>query len=328
VNTNRSWFVREQGGQHVHSRAVYERVAALVSLTANTTSTDTNHPIVFSGHVYPNHRFEPVYLQQQVGSTDRWETLKRDELSTGSNYSITYRWRRPGAHAVRVVFRGDYRNIWSVSDPVTVTIQQAQIPDFTINSSDPIIREGSTVNISGVLDQPGTSAPESNTQVTLWARVAGQQRFTALQTTMTANDGDYSFTQQPSQNTEYIVRTTFRPHRHSALLFQGVRDVVTMSTTPTNVNSGQPVTFTGSVTPDKAGDVVYLQRLGADGHWHNVGAQTVRFDSTFKFVRSFGAGGQKTFRARVPGDPQNIGGASAPVTINVTVPPPASVRGG
>ena len=94
---------------------------------------------------------------------------------------------------------------------------------------------------------------------------------------------------------------------------------------PTSVNSGQPVTFTGSVTPDKAGDVVYLQRQGTDGDWHTVGVSVVKPDSTFRFVRTFGAAGAKTFRARIPGDPENVGGASAPVTVTVTVPPPASL---
>jgi hypothetical protein len=327
VNTNRSWFAREQGGQHVHSRTVYERVSALVSLSANTTNTDTGQPITFTGHVFPNHAGEPVFLQEQVGSTDRWRTLKRGQLGPGSTYSITYRWRVPDAHAVRVVFRGDYRNIRGVSDPVTVTIQQHQLAGFTINTSDPIIPEGSTVSITGTLDQAGSSTPEGSTSVTLWARTAEQKHFVALESTATDSGGNYSFTEKPSQNTLYQVRTTFKPHRHSAVLFEGVRDVVSLSAQPTSTTSGQPVAFTGSVTPDKAGDAVYLQRLGADGDWHTVAVHTVRHDSTFEFVRKFGAAGAKTFRARIPGDPDNVGGASAPVTINVTVPPPSGIPG-
>ncbi len=325
VNTNRSWFAREVGGQHVHSRTVFERVSALVSLGASQTQTDTSEPIVFSGHIFPNHAGEPVFLQQQIGATDNWRTLKRGVLGPGSNYAISYRWRLPGAHALRVVFRGDPRNIRSVSDSVTVTIQQHQIADFTINSSDPIILEGQTVNISGVLDQPGTATPEPNTGVTLWSRTAGQGQFRAIDATTTGMDGSYSFTEKPSLNTVYQARTTFKPHRHSAALFEGVRDVVSLTASPLNVISGQQVTFTGSVTPDKAGDVVYLQRLGADGDWHNVGVGTVRHDSTFQFVRTFGAAGAKTFRARIPGDPYNIGGASSAVTVNVTVPPPSGL---
>jgi hypothetical protein len=66
---------------------------------------------------------------------------------------------------------------------------------------------------------------------------------------------------------------------------------------------------------------VYLQRLGADGEWHTVGVSTVKPLSRFTFVRTFGTAGAKEFRARIPGDGQNIGGASAPVTIMVSLPP-------
>ncbi len=325
VETNRSWFAREAGGQNVHSRTVYERVSALVSLSASATNADTNHAILFYGHVDPNHRFERVYLQAQKGGSDDWTTLKSTRLGPLSNYTIWYRWRVPGVRDVRVVFRGDFRNIRGESDPVTVTIQQAQIPGFTIASSSPIIPEGSTVSISGVLDQPGTTTPEPNTSVTLWGRVHGQSAFSAIESRLTGNNGSYSFLEKPVQNTEYIVRTTFKPHRHSAVLFQGVRDVLTLSASSMNVLAGQPVLFIGAVTPDKAGDVVYLQRLGADGEWHTVAVNTVRADSTFQFVRTFGTAGSKTFRARIPGDPTNVGGASAPVTVNVTLPPVAAL---
>src|SRR5437868_5178267 len=61
VYTNRSWFVRGPGG--VHSRTVFERVSALVSLGSSATSTDTDHPVLFFGHVSPSHTGERVFLQ-------------------------------------------------------------------------------------------------------------------------------------------------------------------------------------------------------------------------------------------------------------------------
>ncbi|MBV8432531.1 MAG: hypothetical protein JO244_15310, partial [Solirubrobacterales bacterium] len=58
VMTNRDWFVRGPDGSH--SRTVYERVAALVSLAASSNTGDTSQPIVFSGHITPAHPFERV----------------------------------------------------------------------------------------------------------------------------------------------------------------------------------------------------------------------------------------------------------------------------
>ncbi len=63
VKTNRSWFTREAGVAGVHSRTVHERVGALIEISADQTSGYTSHPVVFSGHVAPNHRFERVLLQ-------------------------------------------------------------------------------------------------------------------------------------------------------------------------------------------------------------------------------------------------------------------------
>lgn len=225
------------------------------------------------------------------------------------------------------MIRSDLRNVRGESDPVTVTIQQAQVADFTITSSDPIIGFGQSATISGTLFMPGTTTPEPNTPVTLFGRTLGQSQFFALAAATTDANGSYSFTESPPHNTIYSVRTTMPPKRHTATLFEGVHDVVTFSASSSSSTVGGHVTFTGSVTPDKAGHVVYLQKLGADGDWHNVDVRIVSSDASFQFGWTFGSAGSKEFRARIPGGPFNLGGASAPVTIAVasTVAPPSSL---
>ena len=145
---------------------------------------------------------------------------------------------------MRVVFRTDLRNIRGESDPVTVTIQQAQVADFTINTSDPIIDFGQSATISGTLFMPGTTTPEPSTAVTLFGRTAGQSHFIALGATTTDANGNYSFTVSPPHNTIYVVRTTLPPHRHTAPLFEGVRDVVTLASSSPGSTVGGHVTFT------------------------------------------------------------------------------------
>jgi hypothetical protein len=83
------------------------------------------------------------------------------------------------------------------------------------------------------------------------------------------------------------------------------------------------VTFSGTVTPDKAGRRIYLQRLGKDNDWHSVEVRTVKPDSTYQFSWTFGATGSKEFRARIFSDKRNVGAASPPVTITVA-PAPSS----
>ena len=313
VMTNRSWFVREAGVHQIHSRTLFERVAALVSLSASTSNAVTGQPVVFTGHVGPSHASEPVVLQQETASGD-WRDLKSGRLDGGSNYSITYRWRFAGDHTVRVLSRGDLRNIGAVANPVTVAVQQQQMPGLTINSSDQLASYGQSATMSGVLD----SAP-ANTPVTLWARNAYQSRFIPIADATTGSGGSYTFAPQvPAYDTVYIVRTTLAPHRHSAALFEGVQDVLTLTPSSTTSEIGGRLTFPGTVLPDKAGHIVYLQRLGADGEWHNEEVQFVTNASAFAFGWTFGNAGTYQFRARITGDRANIGGASAPVSVQVS----------
>jgi hypothetical protein len=324
VLTNRSWFVR--GPDFTHSRTVHEPVAALVSLAANSPTGLTRHPIVFSGHVTPDHAGSVVLLQEQKGSSNNWTTIKRGLVGPGSNYNISNAWRVPGAYDVRVLFRGDARNTQAASDIASVVIQQAEVPDFTIQTSDPIVSNGQSVTISGVLDTAGTTTPEPNTQVSLWAALPGTGNYREITTTTTGTDGSYSFNNVSSTTNQlYKVRTTLPPARHSAVLFEGVQDVVTMTSSSSTSMVNGSVTFTGSVSPDKAGHVIYLQRLGADNDWHTVEVRYVNNASTFQFNWTFGTAGTKEFRARITGGPANVGGASAPVTIDVTLPPLATL---
>jgi hypothetical protein len=327
VYTNRNWFVRGPGG--VHSRTVHEQVIPLVSMVPSTDSTDTNHAVIFAGHVIPNHRFEQVFLQQRIGSSDDWRTLRTTTLDPSSNYFVAYRWRRPGIHDVRVLFRRDARNTRGASDFATVEVQQAQVPGFTIETTRPIVPAGGSVTISGMLDQPGTTTPVSqSTVVQLWGRNP-DGHFTVLGDTITGANGSYSFGQSDlTTNTTYFVATmhaAHSPRRHSALLYQGVQDVVTMQVSPTSAVTGQTVTFAGTVQPDKAGRVIYLQKQGEDGDWHTVETGIVAPDSTFQFTYGLGSPASYLFRARVTSDEDNIGSASPPVTVTATTPsPPAS----
>lgn len=324
IYTNRNWFVRGPDG--AHSRTVHEMVTALVSMNASTTSTDTAHSVVFTGHVTPNHAFEQVFLQQQTGSTTDWTTLRSTFLSAGSNYALAYRWARPGVHDVRVLFRGDARNHAGASSPVTVNVEQAQVPGFTIFSSSPIVNSGGAVTISGKLDQPGTSKPAL---VQLWGKSSDQPQFTVLGDATTGSDASYSFSQAGlTTNMVYYVATMPLPHvkrQRTARLYQGVQDVVNMQASTSSAGTGQEVTFIGTVLPDTTGHLIFLQKLGQDGDWHTIALGIVGHGSTFHFNWTVGSPGAYSFRARVPSDEANVGAASARVTVTATAPPASTL---
>lgn len=121
------------------------------------------------------------------------------------------------------------------------------------------------------------------------------------------------------------MRTTLPPRRHTAALFEGVRDVITLGESSSSVYQVQPVVLSGAITPDKAGHVVYLQRFGADGDWHTVGRTYVTAASTYQFTRRLGEVGTFRFRTRILGDGHNVGAASAPVSLTVNLLPVASL---
>jgi hypothetical protein len=324
VLTNRSWFVR--GPAFAHSRTVHEQVAALVSLAASAPSGITRNPITFSGHLTPDHMGNVVLLQEHSVLGNHWTTVKRGVVGPGSNFQIQYAWRVPGAYNVRAWFRGDARNAAAPSDVAEVVIQQAEVPDFTVQTSDPIVQNGKSYTISGTLYQPGTTTLDTNTSVSLFDRRTAGGPFREVESTITASDGSYSFPNLMSSTNElYQVRTMFAPVRHTAVLFEGVQGVLTFHASSSTSTVGGSVTFTGNVAPDKAGHVIYFQKLGSDGNWHTVQTGFVNAASNFQFQWTFGTPGSKEFRARITGGPANVGGASAPVTIAVTLPPLVSL---
>lgn len=317
VVSNREWFVR--GPNSTHSRTVHEKVMALVDLTSSATQTVTKAPIVFSGTISPAHPGERVRLQVPASRDGAgWRTIATGRTNAASAFSIPYRWRRPGVQTVRAVLPADARNVKSSSDSLTITVEQKQAPSFSILSSQDVIPYGQSATISGTLDKPGTNVVEPNTSVTLYARAAGGTD-QAIATTVTSPSGSYSFANEtPLSNTAYRVVTTLNPNRSTATLYEGVSDVVTLSATPTTVQLGQPVSFSGDVNPNKAGEEIDLQRLGANGYWHEVSSARIGSDGSYAFTRAFGQPGTEKLRTRIFADGVNVGGASAPVTITVT----------
>jgi hypothetical protein len=322
VVSNRSWFVR--GPALSHSRTVHEHVAASVTISPDPASGGvisgtTGHPLVFTGQVTPDHAGQIVRLQASRDDGAGWGTIKTTRLDASSDYTFSQAWRTAGPRDVRVVLPRDVRNDAGISDTVSVDIQQTQQTGFSIQSSSQLIPEGSAATISGVVDQPGTSVPDGSASVSLYQHTPNGGPFRLTQTTTTGSDGSYSFTVQPTTNEWYLAKLTFTPKVRSAPLFQGVQDVVSL-TGPSTATVDQHVEFTGSVTPDKAGHVIYLQKLGADNAWHTVEIRTVGAGSTFAFGWTFGAAGNREFRARITGGPANVGGVSTAVPVVVSLP--------
>jgi hypothetical protein len=310
VSSNRNWYVRSL---RARSRTVHERVFLLVTLAGpadgSNLLTGRMHSTTFTGTVSPADAGRRVLLQRQnADKGNRWNTIDRSRVGGDGSYSINHTFRVPGSANIRVLVPRTRRHLASPSNVLSYEVSQAQNPNLTLEPSANPIEAGQSVTLSGVLAGGGGQP------VMLYAKTRSGSLTQVAQTTADSNGG-YSFTQAPLFNTLYQVKGG---GRSSAQVFEGVKDVLTASVSATTINTGDTVTFSGSVAPDQTGHVIYLQRQNPNGNgFHTVQVGLVDSGSTYSLKRRLSAPGTKVFRVFIPGGPMNQGAASQPFTITV-----------
>jgi hypothetical protein len=324
VQSNSQFYVVSGNAQSAHKSV---RVSASVTLEGPTETkqlfTGRSAKVEFKGTVSPEDVGAEVVLQRQNALTgNNWARIQLGVVKAGGTFAITHDFRVPGDANIRVLVRSNHRNVPSVSNELNYQISQSENPNLTIVSSQDPISFGSSVNISGV-------GPKE-TSVTLLARSAKQTGFTPVAVMKTSSTGAYQFpTQTPMVNTFYRVKS---PTESSAVLFEGVKDVLDVtSTIPTTVTAGQTVTFEGTVSPERDGHVVYLERESASGtSFHVVDIAIAEPGATAgesKFTIAYQpySPGANVYRIKIPGDAQNGGAVSQLFPIEVTAPSPSTL---
>jgi len=316
VSANSSFFVRSHGAASGR-RTV--KVAAEVTLNGPPEGTQlhTGHAnkVTFTGTVSPADAGALVVLQRQNATTgDEWHRIDVGQVSAGASFSITHTFRVPGDANIRVLVRSQRRNIPSPSNVLNYDVSQAENPNLTIAASADPISYGQSVTISG------TAVAAAHQPVTLEARTARQHGFAPVSQVIIDGAGDYTFpAQSPIQSTYYEVQGA---GKHSAVLYEGVKDVLTAAVLPTTVQAGQTLTFSGTVSPDHTNHVIYLERQNALGTgFHVVEVATVGEGSSYLIKHVVYDAGTRVFRVKIPGGPENEGAASPPFTIEVTPSP-------
>ncbi len=260
-------------------------------------------------------------MQRQNALTgNEWRGIGRGTVGSGGQFSLPHTFVFPGDANLRVLVRSRDVNVPSPSNVLTYEISQAQNSQLTIAASPDPIAYGQSVTISGV------AAGVASTPVTLYARTASQRGFTSVSEATTNAGGEYTFlAQSPVYSTFYEVRTgNGSSAKQSAVLFEGVNDVLTAEVSPSTIRAGQTLTFKGTVTPEHTGQIIYLERRNTLGNgFHVVQVATIGAGSAYSITHTVYDAGTHVFRVRVPGGPENHGVASTPFTIQVT-PAPAS----
>jgi hypothetical protein len=322
VDTESAWYVRSDGAR---SRAEQARVAAVVTLDGPAEGsqllTGSANAVTFTGAVSQADAGYSVRLERQDSAAGGvWDPLgPAGQVGAEGGFTITHAFLHPGPATIRAVVTnraaGNPHNSPSASNVLDYEISQAQGPSVTIQASADPIEAGQAVTISG-------TGP-AHRRVTLRAATA-HGRLATIATTTTDAGGKYAFpAQAPSASTFYRVRVG---NTSSAELLVGVKDVLSANVSATTVQAGQPLTFSGTVTPEHSGHTIYLERENASGAgFHVVEVATVGSGSSYSIAHSVYDAGTSVYRVTIPGGPENEGASSAPFTIEVTPAPPAAL---
>jgi phage protein U len=310
--------VRSHGARSATKRI---RVAAQVTLSGSTEGALlTGYPnrVTFTGAVSPAEVGARVILQRQNALTgNQWRRIDSGIVESTGDFTITHTFVVAGDANLRVLVRSQGRNVPSESDILADTVSQAQTPELTIQASADPISSGEAVTISGKLALGG------NRSLTLMAHTARQPGFTPVAQTTSNSSGEYSFPAQSPANSAFY-RVDAGQVVCPSVLYEGVKDMLIAQASTTTVQAGRSVTFSGTISPDQTGHVIYLERQNARGPgFHVVQLSFVGAGSSYTIVHRFYDAGTKLLRVYIPGGPDNQGAASPLFTIQVD-PTPAS----
>ncbi len=316
VETNRAYFVL---AGNARSRTQQVRVGAQVTLSGPAEGSQllTGKPneVTFTGTVKPADAGALVVLQRQDAENGQsWHRIGAATVTTEGTYTLPHVFIVPGDANIRVLVRSEDRNVPSPSNVIAYEISQAQNGALTIDASADPILIGQSVTLSGKLAGAATGTP-----VQLLAHTRHGGHFTAIAEASTNAGGEYTMpTQTPLRSTFYEVKGGGQT---SAVLFEGVHDLITAEPSASSVPQGQPLGVTGTVTPDVAGHVVYLQAKSPSGQFHTIEIGYVGSTSTYVLEHRFYFVGTHVLRVYIPGGPENEGAASPVFTVQVTPAP-------
>jgi hypothetical protein len=321
VITDSTFYTRAAGARSAnHTVRVAPQVTVATSPPLPEGSqlfTGPAHKVTFKGSVNPIDRGAEVLLQRETGgSTEEWGTIQRHSfVRADGSFEIIHTFVVPGDANLRAVVRPhgmfDARG---VSNVLTYEISQTQNPNLTLEPSVDPVNVGSPLTLHGVVKAG------SGQKVILMARSFGSPSTKIGETTSGAG-GAFEFKiASEEKNTSYRALSGTIG---SAVLFEGVKWVVdSAAVSATKVTSGEEVTFSGAVSPDRVGHFVYLERKNAAGDgYHVVDLGTVNFSNattgTFTIKYPVIGSGMQQYRIHIPGDPINQAVSSTPFVLEV-----------
>jgi hypothetical protein len=163
---------------------------------------------------------------------------------------------------------------------------------------------------TGIIDQP----------VILWAQPATTTGWRQAGTATTGADGSFRFAPAPAATTAY--RASFAGSDRygtadSAQVTVSVRTRVSARKSASTIRYGQSFSITGAVSPNHAGQRVYLQRL-VSGAWKTAATATLSSTSGYTLRAKPPVKGRLTYRVYKSADRDHVASASAKQAVTVT----------
>lgn len=274
---------------------------------ATSASTLASDAVTFGGTVSPADEGATVVLEREFKSGG-WVSIGVGHVDEEGNYSIGHTFSKSGETNIRVVVRSHGVYTKTASTPVTYLISPRRKSAVTIQpSSDPL-------PYGGVLTLSGTVAGAEDQTVTLFAQT-GTGAFVSV-AKATSVGGAYSFSQSPLQSTRYRVASALAS---SPVLAETVTSALSTAAAPASVTVGEPLTFTGSVTPAHEGQPVDLEResLSGLGGYHVIATGTTSSSGTYSLAYTFRAAGTALLRIGVPGNTEVATADGEPFELEV-----------
>lgn len=282
--------------------------------------TGKANAVTFAGTVSPADAGAEVVLQREASSSfEEWLPIQIGVVKQDSTYTIKHTFSVPGDANLRVIVRprphGKYTTR-GISNVLTYGISQPQNPALTINSSANPAAYGQPLTLEGKV-----AGAAAGTAVTLMSHPRGVQTLSAVAASKTLDAaGTYRFTiAQALSNTVYKVVSGAV---NSAQLFEGVKYILNAGVSTNKIQSFNTIVFSGTVTPARAGKVVYLERENIGGGFHVADVGQVNAEGKFTIPHFVFGAGKHVYRIKVPGDPENGTIGTGPIPVEVTPAPP------
>jgi hypothetical protein len=298
------------------------RVAPQVTLSGPAPEgsqllTGARNRVTFKGAVNPIDAGAEVLLEREAAtSTEEWGVIQQhDVVQPDGTFTISHRFAIPGDANLRVVVRAHGKfNQRGVSNAMSYEISQAQNPNLTLEVKPDPVAFGQPVTIKGVVKAG------AGQKVTLLARTFGTS-MTKIGETTSGTGGAYEIAIPSAVQSTYYRATSGTVS--SAVVFDGVKWVVTASAESTKLASGTVDTFSGTVAPaTRVGHAVYLEKQNPfGGGYHVVDLGFVASGGTYSIKYDVIGSGKQVYRVKVPGDPINQAASSTPIEVEVTPAP-------